>query len=56
MKKYIQELKRVRAGSYRKPGGGLFLDRNERVVPLIKTFRKLCQRNLAKCLSVNILK
>ena len=33
MKKHIRTLERVRAGTYRNPSEGLFLDRNERVVP-----------------------
>ncbi len=32
-KSHIQDLKRVRAGTYRDTSGGLFLDRNERTVP-----------------------
>ena len=33
MKKHLRALERVRAGTYRDPRVGLFLDRNERIVP-----------------------
>ena len=48
MKKHLQTLKRVRAGTYRNPSEGLFLDRNERVVSYSpETLEALSQR-LAK--------
>jgi len=48
LKKHLKNLKRLRAGTYRDPSEGLFLDRNERVSPLDpETINSLTQR-LAK--------
>ena len=41
-------MKRVRAGTYRKPGGGLFLDRNERVVPFNKDIQEALSKKLSQ--------
>lgn len=44
-KEHLQELRRVRVGTYRESAQGLFLDRNERVVPFEKeTIERLYQR------------
>ena len=48
MKKYIKDLSRVRSGTYRKPGAGLFLDRNERVIPFSEDVREALARRISK--------
>jgi histidinol-phosphate aminotransferase len=48
MKKYIQDLSRVRSGTYRKTGAGLFLDRNERVIPFSEDVREELARRISK--------
>ena len=48
MKKHLQELKRVRAGIYRDTNRGLFLDRNERIVPFDQETIKDLSKKLAQ--------
>jgi histidinol-phosphate aminotransferase len=44
-KKHLVNLGRTRAGAYRDSSSGLFLDRNERIVPFdAKTLKSLCRR------------
>jgi histidinol-phosphate aminotransferase len=48
MKKHLLTLERVRAGTYREPGDGLFLDRNERVIPYDSNVVEALSERLSK--------
>ena len=48
MKKHLQNLRRLRAGTYRDPSEGLFLDRNERSAPFDEETLEALSQRLAK--------
>ena len=47
-KPYLSELKRLRTGSYRSSAKGIFLDRNERLLPFDKKTSKALNKRLSK--------
>ena len=47
-KKYLSDLHRARAGTYRNINSGIFLDRNERAIPYDKKIIKLLSEYLGK--------